>query len=187
MEVNPVLETGEMGVTMPVGCEWFPPETKFRMLRDRIMVKVLDWQPSRWIKVESFMKPLRGQVISVGPGANQKRRYLNDKREPYKVGETGRRIPCDVKVGDIVELGGLELRGYGFIQIMLGNTLHVCCQEADVGFVDDEPLEANGALSVFQPTPRVKTSALVAHDRTRERKRGVELTQRNFSRGTLPK
>ena len=88
------------------------------------------------------MRPIRGQVAAVGPGGWQKRYYLNEKGERYKVGETGRKQPMDLQVGDVVDVGGLEIRGYSFMEIMIGYERFIMCQEADVAIVDDDPIEA---------------------------------------------
>ena len=51
------------------------------------------------------------------------------------MGETGQVIPTEVKPGDVVELGGLEIDGYKFKTVDIDNLQHVLCQEADVCFV----------------------------------------------------
>jgi len=120
--------------------DWVDAGATIRPLRDRIVVKPLNWTPSKIIFIAGDeRKPLRGEVIAVGPGAYQKRYYKDLKGETYKVGETGRVIPTEVKVGDVVELGGLELNGYDFPQIVIGTEVHVICQEADVcGIVEPQ-------------------------------------------------
>ena len=112
----------------------FIAETQtLRPLRDTILVKPLKWEPSKLIEVAGNQrKPLRGVVIAVGPGYREKRRYRNAKGEVNRIGETGRVTPCDVKVGDVVELGGLELNGYDFPTVSIGHELHVIASERDV-------------------------------------------------------
>jgi co-chaperonin GroES (HSP10) len=141
MSVNPVLQTGDLGVTLPNAIEFFPAGTVLKPTLDRVLIKVLPWNPSRRLKIVSQMRPIRGQVVAVGPGGWQKRYYLNDKGERYKVGETGRKQLMDLKVGDVVDVGGLEIRGYSFMEIMIGHERHIMCQEADVAIVDDDPSE----------------------------------------------
>ena len=41
-----------------------------RMMGDRILVKPLDWKPSEIIEVVRHGRPLRGEVVAVGPGHN---------------------------------------------------------------------------------------------------------------------
>jgi co-chaperonin GroES (HSP10) len=113
--------------------DWVDVNATIRPLRDRIVLKPLDWQPSNIISIAGDnRKPLRGVVVAVGPGYRQKRWKFNSKGERCGMGETGRVIPIEVKPGDVVELGGLELNGYDFPQIVIGNELHVICQEQDV-------------------------------------------------------
>src|SRR5690349_16089480 len=92
--------------------DYFPAGTKFRPLRDQIIVKPLPWQPSTIIEVAgNKRKPLRGVVVAVGPGQRQKKYWRNAQGQRCKVGETGVVIPISVKPGDVVELGGLERDG----------------------------------------------------------------------------
>lgn len=100
-----------------------------RPLRDHIVVKPLNWQPSKIIQIAGdTRKPLRGVVVAVGPGVypwiyNKDR----SKRWPSKQFRK-----TEVKVGDTVELGGLENGGYSFPQVIIGTELHVVAREADV-------------------------------------------------------
>ena len=57
--------------------------------------------------------------------------YRTESREGRKFRAT------EVKVGDTVELGGLELDGYKFQELMIENELHVKCREQDVVFCCD--------------------------------------------------
>lgn len=139
-------EIGLHGVTIGQAVEWLPAGTKLRMLRDQVLVRVLPWNPSRTLKVVSNMRPLRGVVVAVGPGRNQRRYYRewNAKERKYevtKMGDTGRVEPCGVHEGETVEVGGLELRGYSFVEIMIGAERHIICQDADIAVVDDDPIE----------------------------------------------
>lgn len=111
-----------------------PRGSQLRMLRDHILVKPLDWQPSRIVEIAgNVRKPLRGLVVAVGPGQRRRKYRFNEKGERIRVSEiNGKQIPCDVKVGDTVELGGLEIGGYSFPEILIGNERHVIAQEADV-------------------------------------------------------
>lgn len=115
-----------------------PPGTILRPLRDQIVVKHLPWTPSKLIEIAGDKRStLRGTVVAVGPGARVKRYEKNAQGQRTKVGETGQVIPTEVKIGEVVELGGLELDGYQFTRILIGHELHVICQEADVCFVNE--------------------------------------------------
>lgn len=114
--------------------DMLPEGVQIRPLRDHIVIKPLEWEPSKILQIAgNTRKPLRGVVTAVGPGAYRKRYTFNSRGERVRVQEkNGRPIPCDVKVGDTVELGGLEIDGYKFPQFLIGNELHLMCQEADV-------------------------------------------------------
>lgn len=112
----------------------FSKETTVRPLRDGILVKVTAWTPSKILEVEYHGKPLRGVVVRTGPGCYPKR-YNRDRSRTWD-SKAFRR--CEVKVGDTVELGGLELRGYDFTQVLIGNELHVLCREEDVVGIKQE-------------------------------------------------
>ena len=105
-----------------------PAGTKLRLLRDRILVKPLDFQPSKILQTIHHTKPLRGMVVAMGPGYRQKKWQYNSSGERTRMGETGRVIPMEVNLGDIVELG----TGYDFPQILIGIEPHILCQEQDV-------------------------------------------------------
>lgn len=120
---------------------------QLRMLRDHILVKPLEWKPSATIvTIDGTRKPLRGIVMAVGPGQRRRKYRFNEKGERIRVSEVnGQQIPCDVKVGDTVELGGLEIGGYSFPELLIGTERHLICQEADVAMiVDEDSTEAVG-------------------------------------------
>lgn len=126
------------GIRLSRAPQSFPPGTVFRPLREQIIVKCLPWSPSATIVVAGDKRsPLRGTVVAVGPGERVKRRWKNAQGQMYKIGETGQVIPTEVKPGDVVELGGLELDGYQFQQILIGHELHIVCSEKDVCYVHD--------------------------------------------------
>jgi len=109
---------------------------RLRPLRDHIIVKPLNWEPSRVIIVAGDKrKPLRGVIVAVGPGCYPKR-YNKDRSKTWDSTAFRR---TEVKVGDTVELGGLEIDGYLFPTVMIGNELHVIAREEDVaGIVVDD-------------------------------------------------
>jgi co-chaperonin GroES (HSP10) len=120
--------------------EFIPREATIRPLRDKILVRPLAWEPSKILEVVRHGRPLRGEVIAVGPGSHPKK---------YKAGPKGPRSlmdyskyfqPTEVKPGDIVELGGLSTfdgAGYAFTEIVHGTETLLICSENDVcGIVD---------------------------------------------------
>lgn len=121
--------------------QWLPAGTKLRPLRDQIIVKAIEWRPSAVIHLAgNERRPMRGEVVAVGPGQRVKRYWRNAKGEKCKVGETGQVIPTEVRPGDIVELGGLELDGYRFPQLTIGSEVHVIAQEQDITLIHEGPL-----------------------------------------------
>lgn len=131
------------GVTFAASADILPAGTKLRMLRDRLLLRPLDWEPSKIITVIRGGRPLRGEVVAVGPGRLY-RRYkphpTDSRKRTYT--ETKTFIPTQVKVGDIVELGGLNAydgAGYNFPQVTIGTETFIVAQEQDVaGIVERE-------------------------------------------------
>ncbi len=127
------------GVSFAASSEILPGGTKLRMLRDRILLRPLDWVPSSLIQVVRHGRPLRGVVEAVGPGRLYRRYRTQGNKRDYI--ETNHFIPTQVKVGDVVELGGLNVYdglGYNFPQITIGTETFIVCQEQDVAFVSEQ-------------------------------------------------
>lgn len=119
-------------------CTIIPADAKIRPLRDQIIVEPLDWQPSKIILVAgTHTKPLRGIVRAVGPG-RYPIRYNGRKGQRTKSWDAKCFRPTDVKVGDTVELGGLEIGGYLHQTIIWGTTEMVVCREEDVAIVCEQ-------------------------------------------------
>lgn len=110
---------------------------RIRPLRDQIIVEPLDWEPSKVIEVAYSGKPLRGKVLAVGPGHFEKK-YDGPKGNRKKTWDSKHFTPCDVKKGDVVELGGLEIGGYLFATVRWGKREVVICREADVAIVRED-------------------------------------------------
>lgn len=117
--------------------DFVPATARIRPLRDHIVLKPLQWKPSKILEVAYWGKTLRGEVLAIGPGVYPKQ-YSPDRKKTW---DSKAFRPCDVKVGDIVELGGLEIAGYDFPLIQWGNQPVIICREADVTMVDDAAAE----------------------------------------------
>lgn len=115
---------------------YVPADNVIRPLRDRIVVEPLPWKPSKIIEVVTDSKPLRGIVRVVGPGVYPKR-YNGPKGRRSKSWDSKSFRPCDVKVGDIVELGGLELKGYLHNTFLWGDKQMLLVREEDVAGICD--------------------------------------------------
>ena len=111
-----------------------PKSTRLRPLRDTIIVEPLDWEPSKLIQVVYRGTALRGIVRAVGPG-RYPLKYDGPKGKRTRSWESQAFRKTEVKVGDTVELGGLELGGYLFTTILWGGKPHIICSEQDVAIV----------------------------------------------------
>jgi co-chaperonin GroES (HSP10) len=116
--------------------EILPAGTKMRMMGDRILVKPLPVEHSAVIEVVESVRPMRGIVVAVGPGMNPyKHKPHAYDRNKKTVVVSNHFVPTQVKVGDLVELGGANVfdgKGYQFPQVLIGTELHVICTERDV-------------------------------------------------------
>lgn len=109
-----------------------PAEAKLRPLRDQLIIEPLDVVHSRHILIADRSKPLRGRVLAAGPGKYAVRYDHPEKHKRTKVMQTQRFVPTEVKVGDLVELGGAEIGGYAFEGFYWGDKYAICCTERDV-------------------------------------------------------
>lgn len=115
---------------------YIAPDEQIRPLHDNIVVEPLDVEHSRILTVIENIKPVRGIVKAVGPGHYPLRYDHPDKHKRTKMWRSDTFQPTQVKVGDIVELGAVNIdgriAGYSFQQITWGSKMHIICREADV-------------------------------------------------------
>ena len=116
---------------------FIPAHFKLRPLRDQLIVEPLDVVYSRHLIVYRDTKPLRGRVKAVGPGTYPKLYDHPEKHQRTKMWDSRCFRPTEVKVGDIVQLGGAELGGYSFETFFWGDTVHLHCTEKDVCGIED--------------------------------------------------
>ena len=109
-----------------------PASAKIRPLRDQIIVEPLNRVHSHVIVTREDMKPVRGIVKAVGPGHYPKKYDSDDKHKRTRMWDSEVFQPMQLKVGDVVELGGAEFKGYSFQTLLWGDKLHIICREADV-------------------------------------------------------
>lgn len=124
-----------------------------------MLVRPLEWVPSRIIAAVRSGRPVRGIVEAVGPGRLY-RKYRNKPAELRRHGlvqeqreyvERGTYIPVQVKPGDVIELGGLNVfdgQGYNFPQVIIGTERFLICQEQDVAFVHEPEIAVECTTSV---------------------------------------
>ena len=113
-----------------------PESASIRPLRDQIVLEPLEWRPSEIIRIAYSGRPVRGRVKAIGPG-HYRIKYNGRKGVRTKSWSSHTFIPTEVKVGDVVELGGIELgtgalRGYAFQSFLWGTKEHLICSERDV-------------------------------------------------------
>jgi hypothetical protein len=113
-----------------------PEEASVRPLRDQIIVEPIPWPFSETLEVVYTGRPLRGKVRAVGPGVYPKL-YDAPKGRRKKSWDSRSFRPCDVKVNDIVQLGGLELNGYLFQTFRWGVKEMVICREQDITGIEN--------------------------------------------------
>lgn len=120
-----------------------PAHCKIRPINDQILVEPLDGCLSSIVYIASETKPLKGIVRAVGPGMNHKKYRDKDglptndraKRRSFVWSKYFQRT--QVRVGDEVELGGLELGGYSFQTLYHGDKLMLMATERDVAAVHE--------------------------------------------------
>ena len=122
-----------------------PADCKVRPLRDQIIVEPLNMVLSHTIVTVEHSKPLRGIVKAIGPGCYPKLYDHPEKHKRTKMWDSAAFRPTEVRVGDVVELGGYvradgpekEWRGYSFPTFVWGDQVHLICRETDVSGVVD--------------------------------------------------
>lgn len=112
-----------------------------RLLGDRILFRPLEWDASKIVIAIRHGRPVRGEVIAVGPGIHpvSKRTKLGDGRQ--RIDFSKRFRPTEVKPGEIVELGGLNIfdgKGYQFTEVIYNGELCLICAERDIAGVRDD-------------------------------------------------
>ena len=110
-------------------------DEKIKPLRDQMFVAPLEWEPSKVVDVAYGGKPLWGIVRAIGPGTYPTRYNAPKGPKRNKSWLSKHFVPTEVQVGDVVELGGLDIGGYLFPTIRWGKETVVICQEADVCMV----------------------------------------------------
>ena len=106
-------------------------EGAMRPLRDGIVIKPLPVRLSKIINSERTGS-FRGTVLAVGPGEYPN--IYNADRSKVRRSKCFR--PTEIKVGDIVELGGQEHdKGYAFPHFLLNGEDVILASEKDVAAV----------------------------------------------------
>lgn len=112
-----------------------PADKMIRPLRDQVIIEPLNVVLSQFIVTREDTKPVRGIVKAVGPGHYPKLYDHEEKHRRTRMWDSEVFQPTTVKVGDVVELGGIDFRGYAFPTLYWGGRLHLIIREADISGV----------------------------------------------------
>lgn len=156
--------------------QYVPADQNIRPLRDNLLIEPVGVVYSRFIYVHRDTKPLRGRVLRAGPG-RYPLRYLDANRDAIPDWDRKRRryitesktfLPMQVKVGDLVELGGSEIEGYAFEVFNWGDKAVLWATERDIAGIIDETSDAEtedsraGAETISRPLAPRRTSERAA-------------------------
>lgn len=114
------------------------PSRRIRPLRDQIIVKPLRLALGERLQADWSGQTVVGRVVAVGPGCfpNIHRRGFKDGK-PYRIVHQSTHFrPTEVKVGDVVHLGGMEIGGYLFPKVWAEGAWCVICREQDVAVLE---------------------------------------------------
>lgn len=120
---------------------------RIRPLRDQIVIEPLPLDLNSSIEVVYRGKPVRGIIRAAGRGCYPIK-YLDSNGNPTQRRGDRKTLthskhfrPCDLKVGDVVDIGGLDIGGYLFPLIRWGDIDVVICREEDVALLDEAATE----------------------------------------------
>jgi hypothetical protein len=117
------------------------PDRKVRPLRDQLIVKPIGPTLSSTALTATWGgEPVAGVVIAAGPGCypNIHERGVRDGK-PYRTVRQSKQFrKTEVKVGDIVHLGGMEIGGYLWPRVWAQGEWCVICREADVAVLEEK-------------------------------------------------
>lgn len=118
--------------------EILPEGTKLKMTGDRILLRPLEVEFLSVLEIVRAGRPVRGEVIAVGPGHNPIK-YKPSSKPGHRLAVLSNHFqPTTVKPGDIVELGGLNVfdgQGYQFPEVIIGTEKFLIITERDVAGV----------------------------------------------------
>jgi hypothetical protein len=111
---------------------------------DWLIIEPLPPRLSQTIEANWNGEVVRGKVIAAGPG-----KYPNLHTRGFKPGKDGKSeqfrtvkkskvfVPTEVKPGEIVNVGGMDIGGYLWKHVMVDGKDCVWVMEADVCFIED--------------------------------------------------
>jgi hypothetical protein len=119
-------------------CEIIGSGENIRPLRDVLVLEPLEFKPSDSVLTVRHGRAVRGIVRAIGPGTYPRKYQVNAEGQKQSFTYSKHFQRTEVKVGDTVELGGLNAfdgEGYSFQEIVWNGKVHLVCQEADVAGV----------------------------------------------------
>lgn len=134
------MAASERGVRFADKAVNFVPQGgRIRPLRDQLILKPLPLALGGRITANWTGQVVRGTVIAAGPGCypNIHARGFKDGKPYHTIRQSKVFRATEVKVGDVVELGGLEIGGYLFPKVWADGDWCVICREQDVAIVHD--------------------------------------------------
>jgi hypothetical protein len=141
MEAAPGVRQGNELLT------WIRADERIRTIGDKIAIEPLPLDLNSELEVIYRGKPVRGIVRAVGPGHNPIKYLDSQGRRTQRRGDrktltySRHFLPCDLKLGDVVDIGGLDIGGYLFPLIRWGDIEVVICTERDVCLIDEDATE----------------------------------------------
>lgn len=153
---------------------WIKASEHIRPLRDQLVIEPLPLDLNSSLEVVYRGKPVRGIVRAVGPGRHPIKYFDSQgnsttKRGDRKTSKLSKHfLPCDIKVGDVVDVGGLDIGGYLFPLIRWGTWDVFICTERDVCLIDEAATESSfNQLCFSQPEWVLQNEAVIHPLRTR--------------------
>jgi hypothetical protein len=115
------------------------PTERLRPLRDQLILEVLPLKLSATIEAAFQGDTVRGKVIAAGPGTWPNRHYRGTRDgKPWRTIKPSAQFrPTEVKVGDVVQLGGMELGGYLWPKVFIDGKECAICTEKDVAVIEE--------------------------------------------------
>ena len=126
------------GLVWFYGEQWLERRAAQKATEDTLSTFEEELNESDIIESTYYGKPVVGEVVATGPGRHP---YVHERGEKdgkryHQIKESSQFRPTEVRVGDIVHLGGLERDGYSFTQIIMDGALHLIVSEQDIAGIE---------------------------------------------------
>lgn len=117
---------------------FIPAGRRVRPLRDQVIIRPVPLALGSRLQADWRGETVCGCIVAVGPGCfpNIHRRGFKDGKPYRTVHQSTHFRPTEVKVGDVVHLGGMEIGGYLFPKVWSEGAWCVICREQDVAVLE---------------------------------------------------